>query len=181
MHQSLGSIRSALYRVQIAFIVLVLASCVSSPSVDSDAISNADILNLAAQERNILTSGQPTQEQLQVLANSGVKHIVNLRPVAEQEWDEAAYVESLGMQYHSIPVAGAAGVSVANAQSLDELLNSLNGQPLLVHCASSNRVGALRALAASINEGAPLESAIATGKDWGLRSLEPVVRGIIGE
>ena len=47
--------------------------------------------------------------------------------------------------------------------------------PLLVHCASSNRVGALRALTASAH-GEALESAITTGKTWGLTGLEPAVR-----
>jgi len=154
----------------------LLASLASAQQLDNAAIQNAAILNLSNPEANVFASGQPTQEQLQLLANSGVKHIINLRPSSEQDWDEAAYVKSLGMEYHNIPVAGADGVSSENAKQLNDLLGSLNGQPLLVHCASSNRVGALRALTASETNGAALESAIATGKSWGLSSLEPMVR-----
>ena len=143
--------------------------------MDTTAIANAEILNLSTPAQNVLASGQPTQEQLQLLASSGVKHIINLRPTSEQEFDEEAFVKSLGMEYHSIPVAGADGVTSDNAKKLEDLMTSLDGQPLLVHCASSNRVGALRALTASAH-GEALESAIATGKTWGLTGLEPAVR-----
>lgn len=160
----------------ISTVFVLLASCATVQQVDNATIENAHILNLSNPSVNVFASGQPSQEQLQLLANSGVKHIINLRPSSEQDWDEAAYVASLGMEYHNIPVAGAAGVTSENAKQLNDLLASLNGQPLLVHCASSNRIGALRALTASETNGAALESAIATGKSWGLGSLEPVVR-----
>lgn len=166
---------SRLARLYAIAALTLLASFATAQQVDTAAITSAEILNLSTPAENVLASGQPTQEQLQLLANSGVKHIINLRPVSEQEWDEEAYVKSLGMEYHTIPVAGADGVTSDNAKKLDDLLTSLNGQPLLVHCASSNRVGALRALTASAN-GEALESAITTGKTWGLTGLEPAVR-----
>jgi len=159
----------------------LLASYAAAQQVDNGAIKGAEILNLSNPEANVFASGQPTQEQLQLLAKSGVKHIINLRPSTEQDWDEGAYVKSLGMEYHNIPVAGADGVTSANAKQLNDLLGSLNGQPLLVHCASSNRVGALRALSASESNGAALESAITTGKTWGLTSLETAVRAKLAE
>lgn len=159
----------------------LIASFAAAQQLDNAAIANAEILNLSNPEANVFASGQPTQEQLQLLASSGVKHIINLRPSSELDWDEAAYVKSLGMEYHNIPVAGAEGVTSENAQQLNDLLGSLNGQPLLVHCASSNRVGALRALTAGETNGAALESAIATGKSWGLTSLEPMVRAKLSD
>ncbi len=171
----------ALRTLFVSAVFTLLASAAAAQQLDSAAINNAEILNLSNPEANVFASGQPSQEQLQLLASSGVKHIINLRPTSEQDWDEGAYVKSLGMEYHNIPVAGAEGVSSENAQQLNELLNSLNGQPLLVHCASSNRVGALRALSAGETDGAALESAIATGKLWGLSSLEPAVRAKLSD
>ncbi len=166
---------SQIARLYVIAAFTLLASFATAQQVDTTAIANAEILNLSTPAENVLASGQPTQEQLQLLANSGVKHIINLRPTSEQEFDEEAFVKSLGMEYHSIPVAGADGVTSDNAKKLDDLMTSLNGQPLLVHCASSNRVGALRALTASAH-GEALESAITTGKTWGLTGLEPAVR-----
>ena len=162
-------------------LLALLAAFANAQSLDISAIENAEIMNLRNPAANVLSSGQPTQEQLQLLAKSGVKHIISLRPSSEQDWDEAAYVESLGMTFHNIPVAGAADVTSANAQTLDELLSSLEGQATLVHCASSNRVGALRAISAGQKSPDALESAIDTGKSWGLTSLEPAVRAALAD
>ncbi|MCB1665059.1 MAG: protein tyrosine phosphatase family protein [Pseudomonadales bacterium] len=164
-----------------ALAMLVLTASLAQAQVNSAAIEQADILNLRNPEASVYSSGQPTEEQLQVLAQSGVKHIISLRPSSEIDWDEAAKVKSLGMEFHNIPVSGAGDVTSENAKKLDELLASLNGQPTLVHCASSNRVGALRALSAGETGGESADAAVATGKRWGLGSLESAVRSKLAE
>lgn len=164
-----------------AIALLALTASLAQAQVNSTAIEQAEILNLRNPEANVYASGQPTEEQLQVLANSGVKHIISLRPSSEIDWDEAAKVKALGMEFHNIPVSGAGDVTSENAKKLDELLSSLNGQPTLVHCASSNRVGALRALSAGETGGASADAAVATGKRWGLGSLETAVRNKLAE
>jgi uncharacterized protein (TIGR01244 family) len=161
--------------------VIALAAGLAQAQVDTAAIQSAEILNLSTPAENVFASGQPSQQQLQVLAKSGVKHIISLRPASEVDWDEAEYARSLGLEFHNIPVAGAGDVTSENARKLQDLLSSLEGQPTLVHCASSNRVGALRALSAAETAGEPLESAIATGKAWGLTSLEPAVRAALSK
>lgn len=169
---------------RLAFVSLfVLLTSLAQAQVDQAAIEKAEIMNLRTPEAGLFSSGQPTQEQLQVLAQSGVKHIINLRPSSEMDWDEGAYVQSLGMEYHNIPVAGADDLTAENAQKLDSILANLNGQSALVHCASSNRVGALRALTAHDKAGQNADAAIAIGKNWGLTSpgLEAAVRTTIGE
>jgi uncharacterized protein (TIGR01244 family) len=173
-----ASTLQALFRMAL-FSVISLTAGLAQAQVDTAAIQSAEILNLSAPAENVFASGQPSQEQLQVLAKSGVKHIISLRPASETDWDEAELARSLGMVFHNIPVAGADDVTSENARKLQELLSSLQGQPTLVHCASSNRVGALRALSAAETQGEPLESAIATGKAWGLTSLEPAVRAAL--
>lgn len=125
---------------------------------------------------NRYAGGQPSAAALLELRDAGVRHVINLRTDAEpQAYDEAAQVTALGMTYHHLPVAGAAGVNVENAQALDALLAGLGDEPLLLHCASGNRVGALMALRAALH-GSSTEAAIAEGYRWGLRSLTPVVR-----
>lgn len=168
-------------RITVALLLVLLATCGQTYRLDVDAINNAEIRNLSAHEELVFASGQPTQEQVQVLASAGVRHIINLRPAAEQDWNEAALVQSLGMEYHSIPVSGASGVTSENAQSLSELLASLDGAPVLVHCASSNRVGALVALSALESEGLSVEEALARGRSWGLTGMEPAVREILSD
>jgi len=140
-----------------------------------------DIVNIRVHQNDVFSSGQPTQQQIETLEEAGVKHIVDLRPATETDWDEGAFVTSMGLQYHSIPVAGREGITSENARSLYQLLDSLKGEPVLVHCASGNRVGALVALAEGQIRGNDVEDAIAEGKRWGLTRLEPAVREMLSE
>ena len=163
--------------------LLALAACSPEPTLDNDIIGQADIVNLIAPEENIVSSGQPTQEQFQVLADAGVRHVINLRTPQEMDFDEAALVESLGMEYHSIPVAVSAGITRDNAQQLYDLLENFAGEPVVVHCASGQRVGALIALSAQQNQGMDADNALEEGRRWGLSSprLTPVVRQVLDQ
>jgi len=163
--------------------ILILTACAPfsdnpTSDVDFDLIQKADVLNLSMQDNNVLTSGQPTQAQLKILGNAGVKHIVSLRAASELEWDEAQSVQSSGMQFHTLPISGRDDFTAANAGLLEQLLKDLSGEPVLVHCSSSNRVAALKTLTAS-ESGASTDVAIDVGKDWGLTMMEPVMREIL--
>ncbi len=158
-------------------LLLILAACANLQQLNIAAIQSADINNLNIPQSNALASGQPTQEQIKILADAGVKHVISLRRSDEIDWDERAVVEANGMQFHSIPVAGLAGITKANATKLEDLLNSLGNAPVLVHCGSSNRVGALKTLASLYGEdSASLEAAFTEGKRWGLTRMEEPLR-----
>ena len=147
------------------------------------ALNNAEINNFRAPEGLVLSTGQPTVSQLGIASRAGVKHVINLRsPQEDVAFNESEVVESLGMDYHSIPVAGGAGVNAENAASLQRLLDRFDGEPVLIHCATGNRVGALMAMSAAAN-GANIETAIAEGARWGMTSerLQEVVRGNLAE
>jgi len=169
--------------ITLSSVLIFLAAC-SAPNdlatLNTDAINQLSIRNLASPQQSMLTGGQPSQEALTALADSGIKHVINLRPLQEQaqsmDWNEAEFVKSLNMQYHNIPVAGAADVNIENATKLAELIKTIEGESTFLHCASSNRVGALTALYEGAANGVNTEDAIAKGKRWGLSSLEPVVR-----
>lgn len=158
------------------FSTITFAAACSFQSTDYNAISQLNIKNFNHPTQNVVTGGQPSKKELASLAESGIKHVINLRPRQEQDWNEKEYVESLGMQYHSVPVAGKAGITAENATLLTVTFNQINSEPTFLHCASSNRVGALIALQESAANGADVEAAISKGKRWGLTSLESVVR-----
>lgn len=160
-------------------LALFLAACASGPSVDLAAITEAEIANFSTPESFVYASGQPTQEQLAVLADSGIRHVISLRTPGEIDWDEAAVVASEGMIFHSIPVSGRDGVTPENALALETLLASLDGMPALVHCGSSNRVGALKAVSLLETNGASVEEALNEGRRWGLTGMEDRVRAIL--
>ena len=124
---------------------------------------------------DLTTSGQPTVDSLEDLADSGYAAIIDLRrPEEDRGIDEQAAVEGLGMSYVSLPIDGADGVNFENADALNQIIAEIDG-PVLVHCGSGNRAGAVLALAEKLN-GADNEEALQFGRDAGLRGLEPTVR-----
>lgn len=160
----------------------LLAACATTTDLDMAALQSAEINNFRAPSGEVLSSGQPTVSQLGIASRAGVKHVINLRtPQENVDFDESEVVESLGMEYHSIPVAGGGGINADNAASLQALLARFDGEPVLIHCATGNRVGGLFAVAAHA-EGASVDSAIAEGARWGMTSerLQDLVRENLG-
>lgn len=120
-------------------------------------------------------AGQPGPGDWSALRRNGLASVLNLRPPSEQPGlDEPALVGGQGLSYGSLPVTGAADLGRDAVIAFDDLLRRLP-RPILVHCASGNRVGALFALRAAWLEGADRASALALGRSAGLTTLEPRV------
>ncbi|WP_305806313.1 protein tyrosine phosphatase family protein [Stenotrophomonas sp. YIM B06876] len=127
----------------------------------------------------LYTAGQPSAEQLGAAAQNGITTVIDLRqPDEDRGFDEAAATRQLGLRYVRLPIAGAAGITEDNARALQQLLAQEKG-PVLLHCASGNRVGALLALLNGRVEGAGIEPALQLGRRAGLTSLEPVTRALL--
>ena len=126
----------------------------------------------------ITAAGQPDRAAMEVFADSGYTTVIDLRgPQESRGFDEAAVVAELGMDYIAFPITTGEQISFEYAAKLDEVISQAEG-PVLVHCASSNRVGALLALRASL-AGASDEQALAHGIDGGLTSLAGPVQEIL--
>ncbi|BDS07995.1 hypothetical protein NT6N_30350 [Oceaniferula spumae] len=160
--------------------IAFLASC-SSHDHASPKVAKLGVTNLTQPQPFIYSSGQPTKSQLDTLAKQGVKHVVNLRPANEIDWDEEKHVRSLGMSYISIPVSGVADLTKENAKRLDGAIVAIGKDPALIHCSSGNRVGALIAIREATLKGKSRSKAIAEGKLWGLTKLEPGVKARLSE
>ncbi|MGV8961585.1 MAG: beta-lactamase hydrolase domain-containing protein [Stenotrophomonas sp.] len=129
----------------------------------------------------LYTAGQPSAAQLREAAHNGVTTVIDLRqPDEDRGFDEAAATAQLGLRYVRLPIAGAAGITEDNARALHQLLAQEHG-PVLLHCASGNRVGALLAVINTRLEGAGIEPALALGRRAGLTSLEPVTRALLDQ
>lgn len=169
-------------------LLLVAALLAAAPAIagDSEPSVLADLAEVVASGKvepvgGVTAAGQPTVEALRVFAASGYTVVIDMRAPDEDrgvdDWPGA--VESLGMDYVALPVADVADISFETAAKLDEMLEHADG-PVLVHCASGNRVGAVLALRESLR-GADDESAMDYGRKAGMTRLEPVVREILGK
>ncbi|MFP6829316.1 MAG: sulfur transferase domain-containing protein [Gammaproteobacteria bacterium] len=136
---------------------------------------HGELPNRAEPLEDLTTSGQPDLASLELLAESGYTTVIDLRrPEENRGIDERSIVEGLGMSYVSLPIDGASGISYENADILNRLLSEAAG-PVLLHCGSGNRAGALLALSEKLN-GADNETALAVGRKAGMTGLGPTVQ-----
>lgn len=122
----------------------------------------------------VLTGGQPNAAQLAQAKQAGYRTVISLLPEAENR-DEASQVEALGMRFVSIPIAGAPDITLDNARKLSDAMRAPDALPLILHCASGNRAGALLALKLHAVDGLPADEALAIGTRGGMTTLRPAV------
>ena len=163
---------------------LALSGCTAKTVIADETPAQVDLRQVLATGevkpvKGITPAGQPDAATLEVFAKNGYAAVIDLRTVDEDRGlNEQAVVEGLGMQYVAMPI-GYEGITFENAAALDKLLAEFD-EPVLLHCGSSNRVGALLALQASL-EGASDAEALEIGRRAGLSSLESTVRQKLGE
>src|SRR5210317_2024370 len=134
-------------------------SAVSRLKVDLDAVV---ALEQVRPVDGVTTAGQPDEAGFRVFAENGYAVVIDLRTAGEDRGlDEPAVVEALGMDYINLPI-GRGGITYANAKALRALIDAYD-QPVLVHCASANRVGALFALS-EYRKTADVEKALKAGR-----------------
>lgn len=120
--------------------------------------------------RGVLTAGQPSASQITQLAQFGTKTVIDLRlPDEPRGFDEPAAVRAAGMTYHNIPVAPGT-LGDREFDELRALLGDESARPLLVHCGSANRVGALLIPHMVLDEKRSLDDALELAHQVGLRS-----------
>ncbi len=129
----------------------------------------------------VIACGLPNPDELREAHAGGLRTVVNLCPMAEQPFDEAAMVTALGMRYEHIPISGAQDLTRDNALKFAAIVNDSANHPLVVHCKSGNRAGALYALKAFFADGCDAESALAAGLTAGLTVLKPAVRAVLAD
>jgi protein tyrosine phosphatase (PTP) superfamily phosphohydrolase (DUF442 family) len=165
----------------IALAPLVACTAEAPPEVDDPGVLALGIRNAVLVEPGVVSTGQPTEEQLAALPGLGYRTVIQLRPADEEGtgWEEAM-ADELGLEFLRIPVAGAEGLTEANARALDAALADAGRTGVVVACASGNRVGGLFALRALYCDGATPEQALEKGKASGLTRAEPAVREVLG-
>ncbi|WP_299592501.1 sulfur transferase domain-containing protein [uncultured Microbulbifer sp.] len=137
----------------------------------------AEVVNYNRLRPNLATGGSIDLGAVDSLKQKGFRTIIDLRTPAEGTAEERAAVEAAGMAYVNLPIAKGAPTE-AQITRLAELLEDDSAAPVLLHCASGNRVGAGWAIY-RVRNGIPLEIAIEEGRTAGMRpSREEQVRAL---
>jgi uncharacterized protein (TIGR01244 family) len=151
------------------------SSAVSSLKVDLDAVVK---LGEVHPVDGVTSAGQPDEAGFSVFAEEGYVAVIDIRTEGEDRGlDEPSVVADLGMEYVSMPI-GRDDITVEKANELGKLLEQYD-EPVLVHCASANRVGALMALKAFSDTG-DAELALEVGRAGGMTRLEGTVKEVMG-
>jgi uncharacterized protein (TIGR01244 family) len=117
----------------------------------------------------IFLASQPEKDDFTHAKEGGIKTVLNLREKDEMDWDEAALVKSLGLEYVNIPFKAPATLTDDVFEATRKLLGDKEKRPLLVHCASANRVGAVWLAHRVLDDGKSYDEALKEAKTVGLK------------
>src|SRR6476659_9061903 len=120
-----------------ACLAAALVAAVSAKGQDTYGIANASF-----PEPGVLAAGQPTGEQVQLAAEDGYKTVLDLRtPEEPRDFDEKEAARLNGLAYVNGPVSPA----TLDQTTIDRFLAAMKRaqKPVLLHCSTGNRVGAL--------------------------------------
>lgn len=140
---------------------------------------DATIVNYNRTTPAIATAGELKEGAIPKLARLGFSSIVDLRTPPEGVEEEK--VETLGnnLRYINIPV-GKAPPSRAQIDQFRDWIDDPANRPVIVHCASANRVGTLWAMY-RLTEGISLAEALMEGRTIGMKpEREDQVRTFAG-
>ena len=130
-----------------------------------------DLVNASCPTDDIATAGQPNEAHLRQLAANGYRTVVDLRHASEPRgYDEAGAVVDAGMEYVRLPVLGPPDDETV--EQFRALVRDQGRRPMLVHCASANRVGVVLIPYLVLDEGYTPEAALDAAVKAGLRSRE---------
>jgi protein tyrosine phosphatase (PTP) superfamily phosphohydrolase (DUF442 family) len=134
--------------------------------------------NAAEPLPGLLTSGQPGVASFRALAAAGVATIIDIRdPLEPRPFDEPALVRELGMTYLN-PTVRQGALDDSMMEAALRALRDHAGQPVLLHCASANRVGGVLIPYLMIDQGMSEEDAVAAALKIGLRGADLLDWGV---
>ena len=110
-------------------------------------MSTQSIYNYRKVNDQLITGGQPNEEQLRSAANEGFRIVINLATIDPDYSlaDEEGLVRSLGMTYYHIPVEWD-NPQESDFEAFEHLMKGLPEGKTLIHCAANFRVTAFYSL-----------------------------------
>ncbi len=144
-------------------------------------LDTLDLANACRPEPGIIAGGCPSDRDLGRLQQAGFQTVLDLRESREWNGDDfGARVRALGLSFLHLPISGLDQVDAKQTRRFWDYWQDAGQQPMLVHCASGNRVGAMLALAAHRHGNDDPHAALARGLNAGLKAGEPTIRKALG-
>jgi uncharacterized protein (TIGR01244 family) len=120
--------------------------------------------------KGIFLASQPQPADFEQAKKGGIKTVINLRHPAEiKAFDEKKIVGDLGLTYYNPAWDGPDELTDAKFDEVRNLLKTAQ-RPILLHCASANRVGTMWMAYRVLDDGATHDEAVAEAKTVGMKS-----------
>ena len=114
----------------------------------------ADVPRVLCLDNNFATGAQPTEQAYAKAAASGFRSVLSLRTASEgvDLMRERSLVEKNNLRYFNIPVVSSAP-RPEQADQFIRLVKEKSNHPMLINCASANRVGAFMMIYRVLEQG----------------------------
>lgn len=119
--------------------------------------------------KGVFLASQPSPADFEQAKQGGVKTVINLRNASEQkDFNEKAFIEGLDLTYHNAPFGSPDELTDTKFEEVRSLLREAE-RPILLHCSSANRVGAVWLAYRVLDEGATIDQATQEAQTVGLK------------
>jgi uncharacterized protein (TIGR01244 family) len=150
--------------------VLIIGVCSVGVAAAQQKMEKTGITNYTKVDAVVACGGATQTAALEGLKNDGFKAIINLRQASENGAnveESRAKATELGLKYLHIPFNAASPEN----KTVDDFLAAIadkSNQPVFIHCASANRVGAVWLVKRVIQDGWTVEKATEQARLIGL-------------
>jgi len=168
-------------------ILAILAFCGAALATDRapvgslpESVDSSLIPSYRRIRPDLATGGTPTEAGLSRLHDLGFRIVIDLRAKAEGTAAEEAAVTAAGLRYVSVPVTPDT-FRREDVEAVAKVLDDFERGPVLLHCASGNRVGGMWTVL-QVLRGRAYADAEAEGRKIGLQSpaMIAAVRRVLG-
>lgn len=161
-------------------LVASAAAIASTPAVEDPLLLQLpDVENACHPYPWLVTGGAPSADALETLAQAGIHDVFDLRGASEpRDFDERAAARSMDLHYLSIPVTPADFSDSKFTAFRHHLIAHGSDNPMFIHCASGNRVGAALLPWLVLDKGLSEHAALEMARTVGLHSPELTKRAL---
>ena len=170
-----SSLRSLTLLATVFFVSLVAGAQEAEPRYK-------ELPNFHRVNERLYRGGQPKDGGLKVLADLGIKTVVNLRGESDDTREEGVEAARLGMKFISIPMSSAGRPNDEQIRRALAVVEGAQEGPVFVHCRrGSDRTGAVIAIYRILHDGWTAKQAIDEAKRYGLGLIQFQKRDYIND
>ena len=160
--------------------ILILAILLVVLSVLSVAQVKEPLPNFQQVNKNLYRGAQPPVESLKILADKGIKTIINLRGASNDTRAEEQQAKTLGLKFYNLEFPPLSKPDFTQVDKALALINDPANQPVFVHCRhGEDRTGTVIACFRMTQDGWNDEQAIVEAKQFGMSFVQVSMKRFI--